>query len=80
MTSTDERTSWGTRRGPEWFAQLMSPHRRSLTISDTLMEARTPMFTRYSRWIGETLRSTEELRSSGAPVSGRRAGTSRAGV
>ena len=36
---------------------------------DTLIDAPTPMFVRYSMWIGETLRSTPALRSSGAAVS-----------
>ncbi len=33
---------------------------------DTLIDAPTPMFFRYSTWIGETLRSTPWLRSSGS--------------
>ncbi|CPU65489.1 Uncharacterised protein [Mycobacteroides abscessus] len=33
------------------------------------------MLRRYSRWIGETLRSVEYVRSSGAPVVGSSVGT-----
>ena len=43
------RISCETRRGPVWFRQLMSPHRRSRTMSEMLMEARTPMLAMYSR-------------------------------
>jgi hypothetical protein len=46
----------------------------------TLIDARMPMFARYSRWIGETLRNTEKERSSGCPSTARNAGTMRAGV
>ena len=38
------------------------------------MDARTPMLARYSRWMGDTARSTPSDRSSGSP-SGPRAGT-----
>ena len=38
------------------------------------------MLAMYSRWMGETLRSTAKLRSSGAPVSGRSVGMMRAGL
>ena len=34
-------------------------------------EAATPMLARYSMWIGETARSTDSDRSSGAPRSSR---------
>ena len=44
------------------------------------MDACTPMFCRYSRWIGETLRSVAWVRSSGAPLAGSTAGTSGTGV
>ena len=63
-----------------WFRQLMSPHRRLRRMIEMLIDERTPMFAMYSRWMGETLRSTEKLRSSGLPVSARSAGTIRAGV
>ena len=43
-------------------------------------EAATPMFARYCKWIGDTLRSTARLRSSGAPVTGLSGGTIRAGA
>ncbi len=36
------RISCETRRGLVWFRQLMSPHRRSRTMSEMLIEARTP--------------------------------------
>ncbi len=57
----------------------MSPMSRSPSTSDTDIDAATPMLRRYSMWIGETLRSTEKLRSSGPPVSGLPAGVSTAG-
>ena len=48
------------------------------------IEAWTPMFRKYSRWIGDTLRNTEKLRSSGAaPASAatsREAAYSRSGM
>ena len=56
-----------------WW-QAISPHSRLLMTIDTLIDAPTPMFFRYSMWIGETLRSTAWLMSSGsasgAPSSG----------
>ena len=42
------------------------PHSRPATTMDTLIDAPTPMLVRYSTWMGETLRSTLWLRSSGA--------------
>ncbi len=57
----------------------MRPASAPSRMSDTDIDAVTPMLRRYSMWIGETLRSTEKLRSSGAPLSGSSSGTSRAG-
>ena len=38
------RISCEMRRGTVWLRQLMSPHRRSPTMMEMLMAARTPMF------------------------------------
>jgi hypothetical protein len=46
-----------------------------LTTIETLIEAATPILRRYSTWIGETLRSTAKLMSSGAPPSAPSRGT-----
>jgi hypothetical protein len=48
----------------------MSPQSRSSRSSEIDIDARTPMFLRYSMWIGETLRSVEYVRSSGRPLPG----------
>ena len=58
----------------------MSPQSLSSRSSEIDIEARTPMFPRYSTWIGETLRSVEYVRSSGCPLAGWPVGRSRAGV
>ncbi|MDP9435336.1 MAG: hypothetical protein M3P93_09155 [Actinomycetota bacterium] len=47
-------------------------------ISQTDMDATTPMFARYSRCTGETLRRAVSPRSSGRPC--QRSGTSGTGV
>ena len=45
------------------------PHSWPLTTIEMLIDAATPMFCRYSMWIGETLRSTQWLMSStGVPA------------
>ncbi|MNV48680.1 hypothetical protein D3C71_1405990 [compost metagenome] len=41
------------------------PHSRPPITIDRLIDARTPMFAMYSRWIGDTLRNAEKLMSSG---------------
>jgi hypothetical protein len=58
----------------------MSPQSRPPSTSETDIDATTPMFARYSRCTGDTLRSTAAARSSGRPSSGLRAGTSGTGV
>jgi len=57
----------------------MRPHSRSSRSSEIDIDARTPMFCRYSTWIGETLRSVEKVRSSGSPVEGTSTGRSGTG-
>ncbi|MNT21147.1 hypothetical protein D3C72_1564750 [compost metagenome] len=55
------------------------PHSRSPITIDRLIDACTPMLAMYSRWIGDTLRNTEKLMSSGcAAVEG--APSTRTGV
>ena len=44
------------------------------------MDADTPMFFRYSMWIGDTERSVEWVRSIGLPVAGLSTGTIGDGV
>ena len=51
----------------------------SVVFGDTDIDAVTPMWDRYSMWIGDTLRSTECDRSSGAPVEGSMTGSSATG-
>ncbi|SDY37341.1 hypothetical protein SAMN05661080_03264 [Modestobacter sp. DSM 44400] len=58
----------------------MRPQSSSSRSSEIDIEARTPMFCRYSQWIGETLRNVEYVRSSGRPMTGRSTGSSGAGV
>jgi hypothetical protein len=58
----------------------MRPHSRSSRSSEIDIDARTPMFCRYSTWMGETLRSVEYVRSRGCPVAGRSTGSSGAGT
>ena len=41
------------------------PHSLPPITSDRLMDARTPTFAMYSRWMGDTLRKTQKLMSSG---------------
>ena len=48
--------------------------------SEIDIEARTPMLRRYSRWIGETLRSVEYVRSTGSAVAKLVTGTRGDGV
>ena len=48
MNSHAARILCETRRGPVWFKQLMSPHSRFRTMSEMLIDARTPMFFMYS--------------------------------
>ncbi len=43
----------------------MRPQSAPPTMIDTDIEAETSMFFRYWMWIGETLRSTQSLMSSG---------------
>ena len=58
------RIEYGSCSGVMWW-QANMPQRRPLITIDTLIDAWTPMLRRYSTWIGETLRSTLWLRSSG---------------
>ncbi len=53
-----------------WW-QAIRPHSWSPSSRLMLMLAATPMFARYSRWMGLTLRSTLYVMSSGASWSGR---------
>ena len=63
MASHARRAGYGKARGVWWWHAIM-PHRRPPITSDRLIDARTPMFAMYSRWIGDTLRKTEKLMSS----------------
>ncbi len=58
----------------------MSPHSRPSRSSEIDIDARTPMFCRYSMWMGETLRSVACVRSSGVPLAGSVVGTMGTGV
>ena len=49
-------------------------------MSETDIDATTPMLARYSRCTGDTLRRVEAPRSSGRPSSGLRSGTSGTGA
>ncbi len=74
MAPTCSATTWArksqafltcsdTRRGVAWW-QETRPQSRPSTRMETDMEAAVPMFFMYSTWTGETLRSTDALRSS----------------
>ena len=54
-----------TCRGSAWWQEIR-PHSRSPSMTEIDMEAGVPMLRMYSRCTGDTLRSTEKLRSRGS--------------